>query len=100
LTHLTAGRQQGVGEGADLLLGLAEQMQGKPLGGAGPDARQPLELIDQAGKGPGEAAQESTANGLNLGGTAPREEDLVQAAPENGRHPLPPPPPWPSIAPR
>ncbi len=43
-------------------------MEGQPLGGAGPDARQPLELIDQAGQGPGEAAQGSAANGLNLGG--------------------------------
>jgi hypothetical protein len=68
LPHLAAGRQQGIGEGADLLLRLAQQMEGQPLGGAGPDARQPLELIDQAGQGPGEAAQGSAADGLNLGG--------------------------------
>jgi hypothetical protein len=68
LAHLAAGRQQGVGEGADLLLRLAQQVKGKPLGGAGPDARQPLELIDQSGQGPGEAAQESAAVLMNLGG--------------------------------
>ena len=59
LAHLAAGRQQGIGEGADLLLRLAQQVEGQPLGSAGPDARQPLKLIDQAGQGPGEAAQGS-----------------------------------------
>jgi hypothetical protein len=69
LAHLTAGGQQSLGKGADLLLRLAQQMQGKPLGGAGPDAGQPLELIDQPGQGSGEAAQESAAGRWNLGGT-------------------------------
>jgi hypothetical protein len=68
LAHLAAGGQQGVGEGADLLLRLAQQMQGQPLGGAWPDARQTLELIDQTGQGSGEAAQKSAADGPNLEG--------------------------------
>jgi photosystem II oxygen-evolving enhancer protein 2 len=71
LAHLAAGRQQGVGEGADLLLRLAEQMESESLGCARTDARQPLKLIDQAGKGPGEAAQGSAANEANLGGSPP-----------------------------
>jgi len=39
LAHLGAGRQQSVGEGADLLLGLAQQVEGQALGGAWTDAR-------------------------------------------------------------
>jgi hypothetical protein len=39
LAHLGAGRQQGVGEDADLLLGLAQQVEGQALGGARTDAR-------------------------------------------------------------
>jgi hypothetical protein len=57
LTHLAARRQQRLGEGADLLLRLAQQVQGQPLGRAGPDARKALELIDQTSQGSGEAAQ-------------------------------------------
>ncbi len=63
LAHLAAGRQQGLGEGADLLLGLSQQVQGQPLGGARPDARQSLELVDQPGQGSGETAQGYAANG-------------------------------------
>jgi hypothetical protein len=37
-------------------------MQSQPLGGAGPDARQALELIDQASQGSGEAAQTPEAD--------------------------------------
>jgi hypothetical protein len=57
LAHLTAGGEQGIGEGLDLLAGLAQQMQGQPLGRARSDTGQPLELIDQPGQGSGEAAQ-------------------------------------------
>jgi hypothetical protein len=67
LSHLAAGRQQGVGEGADLLLWLAQEVKRQPLGRAGPDSRQPFELIDQSGEGSGEAAQESAAELPNLG---------------------------------
>jgi hypothetical protein len=69
LAHLAAGRQQRIGEGADLILGLAQQVQGQPLRRARSDARQPLELVDQTGQGSGEAAQESAAGRWNLGGT-------------------------------
>jgi hypothetical protein len=57
LTHLAAGRQQRLRERPDLLLRLAQQMQGQPLGRARPDARKALELIDQTSQGSGEAAQ-------------------------------------------
>jgi hypothetical protein len=57
LAHLAFGRQQGIGEGLDLLAGLAQQVQGQALGCARTDARQSLELIDQSGQGAGEAAQ-------------------------------------------
>lgn len=66
LAHLAAGRQKRVGEGADLLLRLAQQVQGQALGGARTDARQPLELVDQAGQGSGETAQRSIAEVRNL----------------------------------
>ena len=66
LTHLAAGGQQGIGEGADLFLRLAQQMQGQTLGGARSDARQSLELVDQPGQGSGEAAQGRSAGPLNL----------------------------------
>jgi hypothetical protein len=59
---LAAGRQQGIGEGLDLLAGLAEQVQGQPLGRAWADARQPLELIDQPGQWAGETAQDARRN--------------------------------------
>jgi hypothetical protein len=42
-------------------------MQGQPLGGAGTDARQPLELVDQPRQGSGVTAQDRSAGGLNLG---------------------------------
>lgn len=57
LAHLAFGGQQGIGEGLDLLAGLAQQVQGQALGCARTDARQSLELIDQSGQGAGEAAQ-------------------------------------------
>lgn len=69
LPHLAAGGEQGIGEGLDLFGGLAQQMQGQPLGRAWSDARQPFELIDQAGQGPGEAAQDSAAGASTLGST-------------------------------
>jgi hypothetical protein len=62
LAHLAAGRQEGIGEGLDLLAGLAQQMQGQPLCGSRTDARQPLELVDQPGQGAGEAAQDARRN--------------------------------------
>ncbi len=68
LAHLAAGREEGVGEGADLLLRLAQQVERQALGRARPDAWKPLELVDQTGQGPGEAAQRSGADRLNLGG--------------------------------
>jgi len=74
LTHLAAGGQQGIGEAADLLLRLAQQVQGQPLGRARADAGQPLELLDQAGQGSGVTAQDRVAAGGN-----------VDAAPQNGR---------------
>ena len=49
LTHLAAGRQQGIGEGMDLLFRLAQQVQGQPLGGARTNAWQPFKLLDQPG---------------------------------------------------
>jgi hypothetical protein len=67
LPHLAAGGQQGIGETADLLLRLAQKMQGQALGRAGADARQALELIDQPGQGSGETAQRIAAGGPNLG---------------------------------
>lgn len=57
LPHLAAGGQQRIGEGPDLLLGLAQQMQGEPLGGAGTDPGQSLELLDQPGQRARETAQ-------------------------------------------
>ena len=87
LAHLAAGRQQGIGKGADLLLRLAEQMQGQPLGGARPDAGQPLELVDQPGQGSGEAAQRSGAGVGDPGrGGAPPEcqQAAGRAQGENG----------------
>ena len=66
LAHLAAGRQQGIGKGADLLFGLAQQVQCQTLGGARTDARQPLELVDQPGQRAREAAQVSAASGSNL----------------------------------
>jgi hypothetical protein len=71
LAHLAAGRQQGVGEGLDLLGGLAQQVQGQPLGRAGPDPGQPLKLIDQPGQGAREAAQGTAATGPTVGRLAP-----------------------------
>jgi hypothetical protein len=62
LPHLAAGGQQGIGEGLDLFAGLTQQMQRQALGRAGTDARQPLELIDQPGQGPGETAQGMRGN--------------------------------------
>jgi hypothetical protein len=41
-------------------------MQGKTLGGAGTDTRQPFELVDQASQWSGEAAQRSVADPWNL----------------------------------
>jgi hypothetical protein len=67
LAHLAAGRQQGIGEAADLFLRLAQQVERQALGCARPDAGQPLELVDQAGQGSGEAAQGTAATGRNLG---------------------------------
>jgi hypothetical protein len=69
LPHLGAGGQQGIGEGADLLLGLAQQMEGQTLGSARTDAWQSLELVDQPGQGSGETAQGSGASKWNLGGS-------------------------------
>jgi photosystem II oxygen-evolving enhancer protein 2 len=88
LAHLAAGRQQGIGEGLDLLAGLAQQMQRQPLGRARTNARQPLELIDQPGQGAGETAQDARRNwpesrGLFGGG--------VRAAAWGGRMPAAPP---------
>ena len=67
LAHLGAGRQQSVGEDADLFLGLAQQVEGQTLGGARTDARQPLKLVDQPGQGSGETAQGTDAAWRNLG---------------------------------
>tara|TARA_Y100000287_G_scaffold103332_1_gene82621 strand:+ start:2462 stop:2758 length:297 start_codon:yes stop_codon:yes gene_type:complete len=47
LPHLCPCRQQGIGKTADLLFGLAEQMQGQSLCGAGTNPRKSLELVDQ-----------------------------------------------------
>jgi hypothetical protein len=77
LTHLAAGGDQGIGEGLHLFLGLAQQVQGQALGGARADARQALELIDQSRQGPGEAAQESAASGVNLGARPPATMETV-----------------------
>jgi hypothetical protein len=49
LAHLAAGGQQGIGKAVDLLLRLAQQVQGQPLGRARTNAWQPLELVDQPG---------------------------------------------------
>jgi hypothetical protein len=49
LTHLAAGRQQGIGKGMDLFFRLAQQVQGQPLGGARTNAWQPFKLLDQPG---------------------------------------------------
>jgi hypothetical protein len=68
LTHLAAGRQQGIGEAAGLFGGLVQQVQRQPLGRAGANARQPLELLNQPGQGSGVAAQGSAAAESNLGG--------------------------------
>ena len=46
LAHLAAGGQQGLRKALDLLFRLSQQVQGKPLGCAGTNARQALELID------------------------------------------------------
>jgi photosystem II oxygen-evolving enhancer protein 2 len=86
LAHLAAGREQGVGEGADLLLGLAQQVQGQTLGGARPDAGQPLELVDQPGQGAGEAAQRSQAWIRNLGSPAARGENASSSPLPMGLH--------------
>jgi photosystem II oxygen-evolving enhancer protein 2 len=72
LAHLAAGGQQGIGEAADLLLRLAQQVQGQPLGGARADAGQTLELLDQAGQGTGVAAQDRAAAGGNVGAAPSR----------------------------
>jgi hypothetical protein len=66
LAHLAAGGQQGVSEAADLLLRLAQQMQGQALGRARADARQPLELLDQPGQGAGVTAHRITRIGAPL----------------------------------
>ncbi len=87
LAHLAAGRQQGVGEGADLLLRLAQQVQGQPLGGARTDARKPLELIDQAGQGSGEAAQLSIAEVWNLETAPPPGENAASSCRSMGSLP-------------
>ena len=57
LAHLAAGGQQGIRKTVDLLLRLTQQVQGQPLGGAGSNAWQPLELVNQPGQGAREAAQ-------------------------------------------
>jgi hypothetical protein len=67
LTHLAAGRQQGISEAADLFLRLTQQVECQPLGGAGTYTRQPFELVDQPGQGSGVTAQGFVAAGLNLG---------------------------------
>ncbi len=72
LAHLAAGGQQGIGEGADLVLGLAQKMQGQALGRARANTGQPLELLDQAGQGTGVAAQIDVAAVRNVGGAPSR----------------------------
>lgn len=67
LTHLGAGRQQGIRELMDLLLGLIQKMQGQTLGRTRTDAGQTLELINQSGQRSGKAAQWSAANAGNVG---------------------------------
>jgi hypothetical protein len=47
LTHLAAGREQRISEGANLLLRLTQHVEGQPLGRARADAWKALELIDQ-----------------------------------------------------
>ncbi|KAF0652772.1 photosystem II PsbP protein [Cyanobium sp. Copco_Reservoir_LC18] len=66
LAHLAAGRQQGIGEAADLLLGLAQQVQGQALGRAGPDAGESFELVDQPGQGSGETAQRTGCRWIGI----------------------------------
>ncbi len=76
LAHLAAGGEQSIGEGLDLLSGLAQQVQGQSLGGARPDAGQALELLDQTRQGSGEAAQRPGAGELNLGRVFPPGERM------------------------
>ena len=49
LSHLLPCREQGISEGAALLLRLAQQMQSQALGCARTDAGQPFKLLDQPG---------------------------------------------------
>jgi hypothetical protein len=51
--HLLLGIQERLRKGLDLRLRPFEQVEGKALGTLGADAREPLELVDQAGKGAG-----------------------------------------------
>ena len=46
LANLGAGRKECVSELLDLILGLVQQIQGKPFGRARANARQTLELIN------------------------------------------------------
>ena len=50
MADLQPGCQQGFGKAAALFFGLAQQMEGQPLGGARADAGQSLELLDQPGQ--------------------------------------------------
>ncbi|MEB3318859.1 MAG: hypothetical protein VKO39_12065 [Cyanobacteriota bacterium] len=79
MAHLTAGREQRLGEGADVLLRLAQQMERQTLGRARADAGQPLKLIDQPSERSGEAAQRVLASAVNLGATG-RGENGEHAA--------------------
>ena len=81
LAHLAAGGKQGLGERLNLLTGLAKQVQGQALGGAGPDAGQALELLDQPCQGSGEAAQRPGAGIVNLGRAFPRRERMPGICP-------------------
>jgi photosystem II oxygen-evolving enhancer protein 2 len=79
LPHLAPGGQQGIGKRPNLLLGLSEHVERKPLGRAGTNPRQPLKLIDQTSEWSGEAAQRPGAVLMNLGGLSP-----VSGRRENG----------------
>jgi photosystem II oxygen-evolving enhancer protein 2 len=66
LPDLCARSQQGIRKTADLLFGLAEQMQGQSLCGAGTNSWKTLELVDQPSEWSGESAQSTGASGENL----------------------------------
>ena len=58
--RLVAQDEDGVGEGAGVFVGAAQEVEGEALGGFGADAGELAQLVDEAGDGVGEAGHAAT----------------------------------------